>query len=223
MRGYDPYSFGGGWERQPGPARRGGYDGFRGGQGGGQPRYGRWEQPDRYDRGVYGESYPGFDPYPAQGGGQGGGGAAPSRGRGWAGYGGDYGGGNASAPFLPPSAYQRHPELNHEPHRGDRWGYELDDTDVELDDDEILDAVRQRLYEDVWLDVDRIQVSVDEGVVTLTGEVDDFLEVRYAWDDAWETEGVRGVITRLTVNAKNPGDAHGDLLPQTSSGSSTEP
>ncbi|HEX8391279.1 MAG TPA: BON domain-containing protein [Longimicrobium sp.] len=221
MRGYDPYSFGGGWERQPTPGRRGGYDGFRG-QPGGSPQYGRWEQPDRYDRGVYGDSYPGFDPYPTRGGGYGGGMGQPQR-AGWAGYGGDYGGGNATRPFLPPSAYQRHPELDREPHRGDRWGYELDDTDVELSDDEILDAVRQRLYEDVWLDVDRIEVTVDDGVVTLTGEVDDFLEARYAWDDAWETEGVRGVITRLVVNVPSNGDTHGDLLPQTTSGTRTEP
>jgi hypothetical protein len=121
--------------------------------------------------------------------------------------------------------YRRHPELDRAPaQRGDRWGYEMDDTGYDLSDEQILDSVRRRLFEDVWLDVDRIDVEVEDGVVTLRGEVDDFLEVRYAWDDAWETEGVRGVVTQLTVRTDQPqSDTHGDLMPQTTSGTSTEP
>jgi osmotically-inducible protein OsmY len=60
-------------------------------------------------------------------------------------------------------------------------------------------------------------------VVTLTGEVDDFLKARYAWDDAWEAEGVRGVVNNLTVRADLPqAPTHGDVVPQ-SAGDRTSP
>ncbi|HEY7768732.1 BON domain-containing protein [Longimicrobium sp.] len=234
MRGYDAYR--GGW--QGGPRPMGGYDrGWRprgpmhgapwGGVGGPFGRGGF----DRYDRGIYGDAYPGFGGVPGGGRPRGydaGGGYAPGRPpmqRGWGGYAEDYGdeGGYARVPFLPDRAYQRHPELNQRPERGPRYGYEVDDTDLEMDDGEILAAVRQRLYEDVWVDVDRLGVEVEDGIVTLTGEVDDFLEARYAWDDAWETMGVRGVINHIRVRLDEAGPAHGDLLPQSTHGSSSEP
>lgn len=153
-----------------------------------------------YDRGVYGGGYEGY------------------RG-GYARHGYD-GGGYAERPFLPPQAYRRHPEMEQRPpQRGPRWGYELDDAGAELSDREVLSAVRRRLYEDVWLDVDHIDVEVEDGVVTLTGEVDDYMEARYAWDDAWETEGVRGVVNHLVVRAGEADEApHGDLLPQSTEG-----
>ena len=181
----------------------GGYDRFRGGGWGPPPGYdGGWRGPRGYDRGVYGGAYEGYR------------GGYLERGRG--GY---------DAPFLPPEAYRRHPELEREPGpRGGRWGYEMDDAGSELDDDQVLDAVRRRLYEDVWLDVDRIGVEVEDGIVTLTGEVGDFMEARYAWDDAWETEGVRGVVNHLVVRL-DEADArpHGDLVPQSAGGTTTEP
>jgi len=90
----------------------------------------------------------------------------------------------------------------------------MDDTGWDLDDDQILETVRKRLYDDVWLDVDRIDVEVEDGVVTLRGEVDDFMEARYAWDDAWEADGVRGVVNNLTVRADQPHDSHGDVVVQ---------
>lgn len=179
------------------------YDRFRGGYDGG------WGPP----RGVYGGGYEGYrGGYPERGGGGGGG---------WGGYGRDY----ADAPFLPPGAYRRHPELDRAPGpRGGRWGYELDDVGGDLDDRQVLAAVRRRLYQDVWVDVERVDVEVEDGVVTLTGEVDDYMEARYAWDDAWETEGVRGVVNQLVVRADRPsGETHGDLLPQTGQGTRTEP
>jgi hypothetical protein len=232
MPGYD-WSFGG-WQPR-GRARGGGYEWSRPPRetmGGAAPpwgprdvRYGRWEGLGGYDRGVYGDAYEAYAPgY--------GGGMNPRGvpgGRGWAGYDRQYEedsrGGYARGPFVPEQAYRRHPELEQAPApRGDRWGYEMDDAGYDLDDEQILDAVRRRLYEDVWLDVERIDVEVEDGVVTLRGEVDDFLEVRYAWDDAWETEGVRGVVTQLTVRADEPQSAtHGDLVPQTASGTSSEP
>lgn len=219
MRRYDG-SYGGGW----GP-RRGGYDGPRGRDITGprwfSPRdvqYGRWDGGGGYDRGLYGGAYEA----PA------GGYTEPDRRHGWGGYGGDFRDdwhGYARGPFLPEHVYQRHPELDREPGpRGGRWGYDLDDTGWDLDDEQILDAVRRRLYDDVWVDVDRIDVEVEDGIVTLRGEVDDFMEARYAWDDAWETEGVRGVINHLTVRLDEPrSESHGDLLPQSTQGTSTEP
>jgi osmotically-inducible protein OsmY len=60
-------------------------------------------------------------------------------------------------------------------------------------------AVRQALENDSWLDADEIQVSSEDGIVTLEGEVGDYLDLRYAWDDTWDTPGVRGVICRLDV------------------------
>lgn len=62
----------------------------------------------------------------------------------------------------------------------------------------------RRLRYDDWVDERRIRVSVEAGVVLLTGEVDDFIESRYAWDDAWETAGVRGVINHLTAREPRP-------------------
>lgn len=173
-----------------------------------EPRRGYDRGPRGYDRGVYGGAYEGYR------------GGYAERG-GWGGYGVEY----AREPFLPPETYRRHPELERVPGpRGDRWGYELDDTGTELGDREILAAVRRRLYEDVWLDVDRIDVEVEDGVVTLSGEVDDYMEARYAWDDAWETEGVRGVLNQLAVRLDRPAaETHGDLLPQSTQGTTTEP
>ncbi|MBW3570195.1 MAG: BON domain-containing protein [Gemmatimonadetes bacterium] len=225
MRRYDG-SFGGGWGPRPAP-RRGGYEWNRPpreimGGGGWSPRdvqYGRWDVPAGYDRGLYGGGYEA----PA------GRYAEPPRRGGWGGYAGEmqeeWQGGYARGPFLPEHAYHRHPELNREPGpRGERWGYGLDDTGRELDDEEILDAVRRKLYEDVWVDIDRVDVEVEDGVVTLRGEVDDFMEARYAWDDAWETEGVRGVINHLTVRVDQPvAEQHGDVVPQSTQGTMTEP
>jgi BON domain len=74
-----------------------------------------------------------------------------------------------------------------------------------LNDEELSHLVRRRLYEDTSLAADSIQVDVDDGIVTLSGEVEDYLEARYAWDDAWETEGVEGVISRLTVRTHGRG------------------
>jgi hypothetical protein len=182
-----------GWEPRRGYDRQGQGPGGRG-----------------YDRGVYGGAYEGYrGGYPERGGGGGRGGYAR-----------DY----PSGPFLPPGAYRRHPELDREPGpRGGRWGYELDDAGDERDDREILAAVRRRLYEDLWLDVERIDAEVEDGIVTLTGEVGDFMEARYAWDDAWETEGVRGVVNHLTVRTDRPAaEPHGDVLPQSGKGTRTE-
>lgn len=104
----------------------------------------------------------------------------------------------------------------------DRWpdmGHDVDHLDreeLEMDDGEVREAVLENLFQDSWIDPERIDVDVNDGVVTLAGEVRDFMEARYAWDDAWETAGVRGVINNLTVRADLPSE--GMEMPQTSSG-----
>jgi hypothetical protein len=82
----------------------------------------------------------------------------------------------------------------------------------ELDDLQIMDEVRERLFQDSFVNPRAIEVDVREGVVTLRGEVRDFLEARYAWDDAWETRGVRGVVNNLTVRTDQPRESLG--IPQ---------
>ncbi|HEX8695172.1 MAG TPA: BON domain-containing protein [Longimicrobium sp.] len=182
----------------------------RGGRGGGY---------DAYDRGIYGGDHPGYGGYPGGpvrgeyygGGGYGAG--RPLQGRG-------YDQGFARQPFMPEEAYRRHPEYDQPPGRREWEAYQHDPGE-ELSDDDIRELVRRRMRGDAWLDPARIHVEVEDGVVTLTGEVDDFLEARYAWDDAWETAGVRGVVNNLTVRADQPHDLHGDMMPQ-SGGARTE-
>src|SRR5690606_19971792 len=64
-------------------------------------------------------------------------------------------------------------------------------------------AVIHTLSYDRGLVANGMDVEVTDGVVTLTGWVGDYLAGRYAWDDAWETPGVRGVISRVEVR-KSP-------------------
>lgn len=72
-------------------------------------------------------------------------------------------------------------------------------------------AVRQTLFEDTWLDARRIEIEVQDGVVTLSGQVKDHMAARYAWDDAWESQGVRGVISRLEVSPGRRDSVNGPL------------
>lgn len=71
--------------------------------------------------------------------------------------------------------------------------------DEEPDDGEVRTRVARSLREDGFIDADAIQVEVKDRVVTLRGEVKDYMEARYAWDDAWDAPGVRGVISKLKV------------------------
>ena len=74
-------------------------------------------------------------------------------------------------------------------------------AELKPDDGEVRDAVARSLRDDGFIDADAIQVEVKDRVVTLRGEVQDYMEARYAWDDAWDAPGVRGVISKLTVQA----------------------
>ncbi len=114
--------------------------------------------------------------------------------------------GNADFAGRPDRHYGRTPV--------DRWpAHQSARPDARMDDEDVRESVRENLFQDTFVDPERIDVEVERGVVTLRGEVDDFLQARYAWDDAWESPGVRGVINNLTVRTDRASDEM--ELPQT--------
>lgn len=207
-----------------------GNQGGRGEYGDSYPTFGGY--PGGGGRGMYA----GWDRQGAGGPNFGGGGYGGAMGRsigydlGYGGYGGHGAGsgidraagrggqGYADAPFVPEEAYRRHPELEAQPHHHDMAYGAPGDVGLELDDSEIFQSVRQRLYQDRYLDAEEITVMVSDGVVTLEGEVSDFMEARYAWDDAWETPGVRGVLNHLVVRTDAASVSHNDEMPQSAGG-----
>ncbi len=99
----------------------------------------------------------------------------------------------------------------------DRWpAHGSARPDARMDDDDVRESVRENLFQDSFINPDHIEVEVERGVVTLRGELDDFLQARYAWDDAWESPGVRGVINNLTVRTDRASDEM--EMPQTQHG-----
>ena len=68
-------------------------------------------------------------------------------------------------------------------------------------DAELKTDVEDALFYDTWVDAEAITVEVSNGVVTLRGELPAFDEIRYATDDAWDVDGVRGVRSELRVNS----------------------
>ena len=68
-------------------------------------------------------------------------------------------------------------------------------------DEELKHDVEEALFYDTWVDAEAITVEVRDGIVALRGELPDHEEVRYATDDAWDVEGVRGVRCELRVNS----------------------
>ncbi|HEX2190326.1 MAG TPA: BON domain-containing protein [Longimicrobiaceae bacterium] len=205
-RGYDRGTYGGDYPAfggYPGSGR----EGMHYGGAMERPDLGRPWWPQRYDAGYEGGYGRGYDRGPVSGRVQ-----RTTR------YGGDF----AREPFMPEAAYLRHPEYDRPPtyhqNRWERPGEYVVPRQGPVGDGEIRDEVRQRLYQDSWLRADEIDVAVEDGVVTLRGEVRDFLEARYAWDDAWETDGVRGVVNNLTVRTDEPHPEHGDAFPQDAGG-----
>src|SRR5690606_13097933 len=76
-------------------------------------------------------------------------------------------------------------------------------------DEEIRADVEEALFYDTWVDADRIEVSVENGIVTLRGTLPNYDEIRYATDDAWDVDGVRGVRTELKVSREERAEAGG--------------
>lgn len=66
-------------------------------------------------------------------------------------------------------------------------------------DAEIENDVRRKLIEDTIVDATDIHIHVDNGIVTLSGTVDNLYQREAAEDDAWSLPGVRGVINDLQV------------------------
>lgn len=71
--------------------------------------------------------------------------------------------------------------------------------DRERDDDDIAAAAINRLAWDVAIPKDAIQVTVEKGWVTLTGEVDWHFQKDIAAQDVHRLLGVTGVSNRITI------------------------
>lgn len=69
-------------------------------------------------------------------------------------------------------------------------------------DDDLREEVEDALFYDTWVDAEAISVEVDDAIVTLSGELPNYEEVRFATDDAWDVDGVRGVRTKLSVRSR---------------------
>jgi hypothetical protein len=70
------------------------------------------------------------------------------------------------------------------------------------DDDEIREEVEETLFYDTWVDAEAITVRVEQGIVTLEGALPNYEEIRFATEDAWDVDGVRGVRTELRVDGQ---------------------
>ena len=119
----------------------------------------------------------------------------------------------AREPFVPERAYARYPELDEpqEQHGADWPGGGVGVAEQPVSsDEELAQAVREKLHRDAYVRAEEIEISVAAGVVTLRGKVADYMEARYVWDDAWEAEGVRGVLNQLTVRTDQPDRESGD-------------
>jgi len=69
-------------------------------------------------------------------------------------------------------------------------------------DAELREEVEEALFYDTWVDAEAIEVEVKDGIVTLSGALPSYEEVRYATDDAWDVDGVLGVRSQLTVRQR---------------------
>jgi BON domain len=67
-------------------------------------------------------------------------------------------------------------------------------------DDELKQEVEEALFYDTWVDAEAVTVEVKDGIVTLRGDLCDYDEIRFATDDAWDVDGVRGVRSELRVD-----------------------
>mgnify|MGYP001044552079 CR=1 FL=1 len=66
-------------------------------------------------------------------------------------------------------------------------------------DEKIKKDVTDQLYWDHRVDAADVQIEVDDGVVTLTGNVPSFTAKDAAYDDTWFVDGVRLVVNDLDV------------------------
>lgn len=84
-------------------------------------------------------------------------------------------------------------------HNGEKDFYGIGPKDYWPTDDRIKEKVCETLYRDKLIDASDIEVSVEEGVVTLSGKVTNRKTKRMAEDSILPIFGVRDVINRLTL------------------------
>ena len=82
---------------------------------------------------------------------------------------------------------------------------------AEADRAEIRSDVRDQLDWDYRVDENDVNVAVDDGVVTLTGTVENFSAKEAAAADAWSVTGVIDVVNNIEVDAEAPGSDAGNI------------
>ncbi|MBV8086255.1 MAG: BON domain-containing protein [Chloroflexi bacterium] len=74
--------------------------------------------------------------------------------------------------------------------------------------DRIREEVSDRLADHPWVDASHIEVVVEDGVVTLTGSVEDRTQKRMAEDVADSVSGVRDVNNQLRIDPSTRPEEH---------------
>lgn len=70
---------------------------------------------------------------------------------------------------------------------------------IQRADEEIARDLESALFYDTWVNSYQVNIDVKDGVVTLTGTVDNAFEKRAAGDDAWSIPGVKDVCNNLKI------------------------
>lgn len=96
---------------------------------------------------------------------------------------------DAPTPYDPPAYRSFDPRVP---------GSVLMKTDAEIEDD-----IRQQLFWSPFVESDEVQVSVDNGIATLEGTVDDWAERKAARDNAYDG-GATGVIDHMQIDYTGP-------------------
>lgn len=157
----------------------------------------------RYDQGWGPQGNRYDEPFRNRGFGQGPGGGArggvgPAP---WWGYDQDFGGGGMG-PTAEPGMRGFQDEVDAGMYGPARYGlgpYHERLRNRRRPDEELREEVEEALFYDSWVDAEAITVEVKDGIVTLRGELPSYEEIRYATDDAWDVDGVRGVRSDLNV------------------------
>lgn len=76
---------------------------------------------------------------------------------------------------------------------------------ISPEDSTIKADVRSQLLNDVLVEEGEIDVTVEDGVVTLSGVVDSSLEEEAAIDDAWSVYGVENVVDQILISGADIG------------------
>lgn len=82
---------------------------------------------------------------------------------------------------------------------------------AEADREEIRSDVLNQLEWDYRVDENDVNVAVDDGVVTLSGTVENFSTKEAAEADAWSVTGVVDVVNNIKVDAESPGSDAGNI------------